>query len=524
MLLSNLSMATIDFIQNNILSIITWLPIIIGIVVLLANELSAKIISICSVAVLSILSILLFCQFDQYSYQLQFQEFHAWIPMFDIYYHLGIDGISMPIVILNNLIVLIVILISIKAIKHKVQLYYSMFLIMTGCVSGALLSIDAILFYVFFEAMLIPMYLIIGIYGGKNRIYATIKFFLYTMFGSLFLLLAILYLHKIANFSFNIFDFHKLHNQLDINTQMYLFVALFLAFAVKIPMWPLHTWLPDAHPEAPTAGSIVLAAITLKLGGYGFLRFILPILPEASFLLKDIMCVLSMVAIIYIGLIAIVQNDMKKLIAYSSISHMGFVTLGLFSFHNQSYQMARELSSWGLQGAMIQMTSHGFISAAMFASVGVLYDRFHSKNISDYAGIASRMPIFSAFFMLFAMANCGLPFTSGFVGEFMVIIGSAQFNITYAIIASISLLLGASYTLWMYKKIIFGEFKNSSLCNNSEVADLIKSNLRSFDVNYLELIVFIILALFIILLGVYPSIILDKVNISFDHLISHVRI
>ena len=369
------------------------------------------------------------------------------------------------------------------------------FLVMSGIVNGVFSSLDAILFYVFWEASLIPMFLIIGVWGGPNRVYAAIKFFLYTLMGSLLMLVAFIYLYYMSGGSFSILDYHEL--SLPLTPQILIFVAFLLAFAVKVPMWPVHTWLPDAHVEAPTGGSIVLAAILLKLGGYGFLRYSLPIVPDASHYLADMMIILSLTAVVYIGLIALIQADMKKLIAYSSVSHMGFVTLGFFLFN-----------TYGIEGAMVQMVSHGFISGAMFLSVGVMYDRLHSRQISDYGGVANKMPIFAAFFMLFAMANAGLPGTSGFVGEFMVIMAAIEINFWYAFLAATTLIFGAAYTLWMYKRVVFGVVVNSKVETLS-------------DVTIREILILTILAAAVLWIGLYPMPLTEVMHVTVDDLLAH---
>ena len=366
-----------------------------------------------------------------------------WIEQFNIHYHLGIDGIAMPLILLNCFTTPLVVIAGWQVISKRVSQYMGAFLIMSGIVNGVFSSLDAILFYVFWEASLIPMFLIVGVWGGPNRVYAAIKFFLYTLLGSLLMLVAFIYLYQVSGGSFSILDYHRL--PLPLAPQVLIFIAFLLAFAVKVPMWPVHTWLPDAHVEAPTGGSVVLAAILLKIGGYGFLRFSLPIVPDASHYLSGMMIALSLIAVVYIGFVALVQADMKKLIAYSSVSHMGFVTLGFFLFN-----------AYGVEGAMVQMISHGFISGAMFLCVGVMYDRLHSRQIADYGGVANKMPVFAAFFMLFAMANSGLPGTSGFVGEFIVIMAAIKVNFWYGFFAAITLITGAAYTLWMYKRVVFG--------------------------------------------------------------------
>ena len=489
--------------MNYILTLTVWSPIIAGLITLLAgkNDTLARVIALIGALVSFIFSFILFIKFDPSISGMQFSEMMPWIPDLNINYHLGVDGISMMFITLNNFITLLVVLAGWKVIKQKVALYNSMFLLMTGFISGSFASLDAILFYVFFEAMLIPMYLIIGIWGSSNRVYAAIKFFLYTLLGSLLMLVALIYLYYVSGKSFEILGYY--HTSLAMLPQILIFIAFFLSFAVKVPMWPLHTWLPDAHPEAPTGGSMVLAAITLKIGGYGFLRFILPIVPDASRLLAPTMIVLALVAIVYIGLVAVVQKDMKKLVAYSSISHMGFVILGTFLF------VGSNLNVWGLEGAITQMISHGFVSAAMFMCIGVMYDRVHSRNISDYGGVVNKMPIFAAFFMLFSMANSGLPGTSGFVGEFMVIMGTTQVSLVYAFLAATTLITGAAYTLWMYKRVMFGEV------TNHHVAEMT-------DVNNFEFIVLALLALGVVVMGIYPELFVSKMHASVGQLINTV--
>lgn len=488
-----------------LLSLTIWTPIIFGILVLMTgkNDYLARVIALIGSIIAFLFSVIIFIRFDPGLSGLQFVENVSWIASLHINYHLGVDGISMPFVLLNNFITVLVIVAGLKVIKQKVALYNSMFLIMTGFISGSFCSMDAILFYVFFEAMLIPMYLIIGVWGSTNRVYAAIKFFLYTLLGSLLMLVALIYLYFVSSKSFEIFTYY--HTQLAFIPQILIFIAFFFSFAVKVPMWPLHTWLPDAHPEAPTGGSIVLAAITLKIGGYGFLRFVLPIVPDASRALSGVMITLSLIAIVYIGLVAVVQKDMKKLIAYSSISHMGFVTLGSFMF------VGNLLNPWALQGAITQMISHGFVSAALFMCIGVMYDRVHSRNIADYGGVATKMPIFASFFMLFAMANSGLPGTSGFAGEFMVIMGALQVNFIYALFAGLTLILGAAYTLWMYKRVVFGEVTSNHVAEMN-------------DVNAPEFIVLFLLAVAVIAVGVYPDLFVSKMQVGVSDLISHVSI
>jgi NADH-quinone oxidoreductase subunit M len=407
----------------------------------------------------------------------QFQEMVDWISAFNIHYQLGVDGFSIPLILLTSFTTVIVIIAGWDVITKQISQYMAAFLIMSGIMIGVFSALDAILYYVFWEAMLIPMFLVIGIWGGPNRVYATVKFFLYTLLGSLLMLVAFIYLY-LQTGSFNISDFYAL--PIAMNAQVWIFVAFFMAFAVKIPMWPVHTWLPDAHVEAPTGGSVVLAAIALKLGGYSFLRFAMPIAPDAAHYLSTFMITLSLIAVVYIALVALVQKDMKKLIAYSSISHMGFVTLGFFMF-----------SQLGLEGAMVQMISHGFISSAMFLCVGVLYDRMHSRQIADYGGVVNTMPIFAGFAVLFAMANSGLPGTSGFVGEFMVILAAVKFNFWVGFLAATTLIFGAAYTLWMIKRVFYGDIANTHV---NELTDL----------NKREFLILSILALLVIGFGVYP--------------------
>ena len=486
-----------------LLSLTIWIPIIAGIVILFAsrNDCLARWISLLGITAGLVFSIIVYHQFDANVSGLQFEENLPWIASLNINYHLGVDGISVPFLFLNNFITFLIVIASWTGIKKKVALYNSMFLIMTGLISGLFCAIDAILFYVFFEAMLIPMYLIIGVWGYENRVYAAIKFFLYTLLGSLLMLVALIYLYYASGNTFEIFAYYR--TPLTMLAQILLFIAFFFGFAVKVPMWPVHTWLPDAHPEAPTGGSMFLAAITLKVGGYGFLRFTLPIVPDASRYLSGFMITLSLIAIVYISLVALVQKDMKKLIAYSSIAHMGFVTLGCFLF------TGLVLNTWAIQGAIIQMISHGFVSAALFMVIGVMYERVHSRNIADYGGVVTKMPIFAAFFMLFAMANAGLPGTSGFVGEFMVIMGAVQVKLIYGFIAGLTLILGAGYTLWMYKRVIFGEI------NNKHVANMTDVNLREF-------IVLGVLAIAVIITGVYPELFVAKMQIGVQDLITQV--
>lgn len=453
-----------------------------------------------------LVSLPLYFGFDTQTAAMQFTESVAWLPSFNIYYELGVDGISMPLIILTTLINVIVVISAWEVIKDRPAIYLGAFSIMTGLMVGVFSALDAILFYVFFEATLIPMFLIIGIWGGPRRVYATVKFFLYTFLGSVFMLIALIYLYREGG-TFNVLDLHAL--QLGKNQQFWIFLAFLAAFAVKIPMWPVHTWLPDAHVEAPTAGSAVLAAIMLKMGGYGFLRFSLPVTPDASAQMGTFMIVISLVAVVYIGFVALAQRDMKKLIAYSSISHMGFVTLGIFIAFRLIAKGDMAGVSLGLEGAIIQMISHGFISAAMFLCVGVMYDRMHSREIADYGGVINTMPLFAAFMVFFAMANAGLPGTSGFVGEFMVILASFKANFWIAFLAATTLILGAAYTLWMVKRVIMGPIAND------KVAALT-------DINSREFWMLGALAVFVLLVGLWPNVIGTVMHASVDNLVQHI--
>jgi NADH-quinone oxidoreductase subunit M len=434
--------------------------------------------------------------FDNGTAAMQFVEKAHWIERFNVFYHLGVDGISMWFVPLTAFITVIVVLAGWEVIEDRPHLYYGAFLILSGLMIGVFSALDGLLFYVFFEATLIPMYIIIGVWGGPRRVYAAFKFFLYTLAGSLLMLIALIYLYYKSGGSFAILDWHIL--PLGEHPQTLLFFAFLAAFAVKVPMWPVHTWLPDAHVEAPTGGSVVLAAIMLKLGCYGFLRFMLPIVPDAAHHYAPIVIGLSLVAVIYVGLVAMVQQDMKKLVAYSSIAHMGFVTLGFFIFN--------EL---GVQGGLVQMIAHGFVSAAMFLSIGVLYDRVHSREIAAYGGVVNTMPKFAAFALLFSMANCGLPGTAGFVGEWMVILGAVQFNFFIGLLAATALIFGAAYTLWMYKRVYFGDVTNDHV-----------RNLK--DINAREFLILAILAMAVLWMGIQPKPVTDAMQASVHELLVHV--
>ncbi len=484
------------------LSFVIWLPIAGGIVVLLTgndkNAVLARWISLVVSVATFIASIPLYTGFNKATADMQFTERSEWIPAFNIDYSLGVDGISLLLVLLTTFFTIIVVIAGWKVIRDRVAMYMASFLIMEGLMVGVFSALDAMLFYVFWEAMLIPMYLIIGIWGGQNRVYAAIKFFLYTFLGSVLMLVAFIYLYYQAGQSFDILEFHKV--KLGLTEQILIFLAFFAAFAVKVPMWPVHTWLPDAHVEAPTGGSVILAAIMLKLGAYGFLRFNLPITPDASHELAWLMITLSLIAVVYIGLVALVQEDMKKLIAYSSISHMGFVTLGFFIFNAQ-----------GIEGGIIQMVSHGFISGAMFLSVGIMYDRLHSRQIRDYGGVANKMPVFAAFMMLFAMANSGLPGTSGFVGEFLVILGAFQANFWYAFLAATTLVFGAAYTLWMVKRVMMGKVANEKV----EALE---------DVTPREILYLSILAIAVLVVGLWPYPFLEVMHVSVENLLQQASI
>ena len=492
---------------NNLLSLAIWLPILSGVLVLATGSDEkaplARILALVGAAASFVITLPLFTQFDRTSGGYQFTELHPWIPALNLNYALGVDGISVLFIILNAFITLMVVLAGWEVIQKRPAQYMAAFLIMSGLINGAFAAQDAILFYTFFEGMLIPLYLIIGMWGGQRRMYAAMKLFLYTLLGSLLMLVALIYLSYQAGGSFAIADLQAIKH-IPLGVQQLLFIAFFLSFAVKVPMFPVHTWLPDAHVEAPTGGSMVLAAITLKVGAYGFLRFILPILPDAARYFAPVVIALSLIAVVYIGLVALVQTDMKKLVAYSSISHMGFVTLGFFLFmHNGQPE------SWAFKGAIMQMISHGFVSAAMFMCIGVMYDRLHTRNIADYGGVVNVMPKFAAFMMLFGMANAGLPATSGFVGEFMVIMGATHYSLWIGAIAATTLIWGASYTLWMYKRVIFGDIRHPAVKEMK-------------DINAREFVILAILAVAVLGMGLLPEPFIAVIHQAADNLMAQI--
>lgn len=483
------------------LTLAIFVPILFGVLVLLLGRDDranfTRWLALFGAVAAFLVTIPLYVNFDPTTANMQYVENALWIAAFPVYYHLGIDGISLWFVLLTAFITVIVVVAGWQVITYRVAQYMAAFLFMSGLMVGVFSALDGLLFYVFFEATLIPMYLIIGIWGGPNRVYAAFKFFLYTLLGSLLTLIAFIYLWSISG-TFDILSWHQL--RIGYEAQILIFLALLAAFAVKVPMWPVHTWLPDAHPEAPTGGSVVLAAIMLKLGAYGFLRFSLPITPDASAALSGFMITLSLIAVIYIGLVALVQKDMKKLVAYSSIAHMGFVTLGFFIFNTA-----------GMEGGIVQMVSHGFVSAAMFLCIGVLYDRMHTHEIADFGGVINKMPRYATFFVLFSMANAGLPATSGFVGEFMVILGAVEFNFWVGLLAATALVLGASYSLWMTKRVIFGEVAND------RVAALT-------DINSREFAILAVMAIMVLYMGIHPKPFTDVMHVSVQALLDHVAI
>ena len=484
------------------LSLAIWTPIVFGAVLLaLGRDSQAQLvrwIALIGSVVSLVVTLPLYGGFRLGTAEMQFVEKTVWIPRFNVNYHLGVDGISLWFVLLTAFITVIVVIAGWEVIQKKVNQYMAAFLILSGLMIGVFSALDGVLFYVFFEATLIPMYLIIGIWGGPNKIYAAFKFFLYTLLGSLLTLVAFIYLYTRAGGSFDILTWHSL--PLSGTAQTLLFFALFAAFAVKVPMWPVHTWLPDVHVEAPTGGSAVLAAIMLKLGAYGFLRFSLPVLPDASREWAWLMIALSLIAVIYVGLVALVQQDMKKLVAYSSVAHMGFVTLGFFIFNDM-----------GISGGLIQMIAHGFVSGAMFLCIGVLYDRVHSREIASYGGVVNTMPRFTAFALLFAMANCGLPGTAGFVGEWMVILGAVKANFWIGVAAATAVISGAAYTLWMFKRVYFGPVVND------DVRELT-------DINAREFLMLALLAIAVLWMGLYPKPMTDVMDASVANLIKQVAV
>jgi NADH-quinone oxidoreductase subunit M len=485
-----------------LLSLAIWMPIVFGAVLLAFGRDSQANVVRWIALVGSVASFLvtlpLYTHFKTGTAEMQFVEKTSWIERFNISYHVGLDGISFWLVLLTAFITMIVVISAWEVITERVNQYMGAFLILSGLMIGSFAALDGILFYVFFEATLIPMYLIIGIWGGPNKIYAAFKFFIYTLLGSLLMLVALIYLYNTSGGSFDILTWHKL--PLGASAQTFLFFAFLAAFAVKVPMWPVHTWLPDVHVEAPTGGSAVLAAIMLKLGAYGFLRFSMPIAPDASHEWAWLMIALSLIAVIYVGLVALVQQDMKKLVAYSSVAHMGFVTLGFFIFNEI-----------GVSGGIVQMIAHGFVSGAMFLCIGVLYDRVHSRQIADYGGVVNTMPKFAAFALLFAMANCGLPGTAGFVGEWMVIIGAVKANFWLGLGAATALIFGAAYTLWMYKRVYMGA------AGNDHVKEL-------SDIGAREFLMLALLAIAVLWMGVYPKPFTDVMDASVTDLLRHVAI
>ena len=492
------------------LSLLIFIPIVVAIaIVLMGDKHAGKAYGLALLASLFVFAFALFVgiKFDPSLNQFQFVEQVNWITQFNIQYHLGIDGISYPLILLTSLLTPIVVVTSRTSPKQKYHQYLASFLIMEGLMIGVFCALDGFLFYLFWESMLIPMFIIIGLWGGNNRVYATVKFFLYTFLGSVFMLIALIYLYfKTGGYSIS--DFHSV--PLSMREQLLIFLAFLFAFAVKIPMWPVHTWLPDAHVEAPTGGSVILAAILLKMGGYGFLRFSLPIAPDASAYLSSFMIALSLVAIIYIGLVAIAQTDMKKLIAYSSISHMGFVTLGAFVFFTIGTQTASpETMSLALTGAMIQMISHGLISAALFLCVGVMYDRLHTRLISGYRGVVNSMPKFATLMVFFVLANAAVPGTSGFVGEFTIILASFRINLWVAFFAAITLIIGASYSLWLIKRVIFGKPLNERISGMQEMT-------------VIEALPLVTLAFLVLSLGLWPAPLVEIMSTSIENLVNHI--
>ena len=496
--------------QFPILSVLLWLPILGGLAVLAAGRFmpqSVRWLALFFAMLTFAVSVPLWTHFDTSTAAMQFTEKLPWIPSFNINYELGVDGIAMPLILLTTFMTILVVVAGWEVIQYKTAQYMAAFLILEGLMDGVFSAMDGMLFYVLWEAMLIPMFLIIGVWGGPRRVYATIKFFLYTFFGSVFMLVAIIYMYGKAG-SFDIQAFQQL--PLSLREQMFIFTAFLLAFAVKVPMWPVHTWLPDAHVEAPTGGSVILAAIMLKMGGYGFLRFSLPITPDASHALTWLVVGLSLTAIVFIGFVAIVQTDMKKLVAYSSVAHMGFVTLGFFLIF-AIFEHTGSLSGtvMGVEGGMVQMISHGFISGALFLCVGVLYDRLHTRDINAYGGVVNVMPAFAFFMVLFALANCGLPGTSGFVGEWMVILSAMRANFWVAFLAAFTLFLGAAYSLWLVKRVVYGHVGNDKVASMK-------------DINQREFIVLGLCAIPVVVLGCWPAPLLEVMHVSVANLVHQV--
>jgi NADH-quinone oxidoreductase subunit M len=494
-----------------ILSILVWLPIVAAVIVLALGSgergEQGKIVALTASVLAFVLSIPLYTGFDTTTAQMQFVEQIPWITRFEVFYHLGIDGISLPLILLTTFLTPLVIIAGWEVIQNRPAQYFAAFLVLEGLMIGVFSALDGLLFYVFWEAMLIPMFIIIGIWGGERRIYATVKFFLYTFLGSVFMLIALIYMY-LQSGSYSILDFHAL--PLGMQEQVLIFLAFLLAFAVKVPMWPVHTWLPDAHVEAPTGGSVILAAVLLKMGGYGFVRFSLPIAPDASQALDWLMIGLSLIAVVYIAFVALAQQDMKKLIAYSSITHMGFVTLGFFViFAIATNAEGSAGARLALQGGMVQMISHGLISGALFLCVGVMYDRLHSRAIGDYGGVVNTMPKFAALMVFFALANAGLPGTSGFVGEFFVIIGTFHASFWLAFLAATTLVLGAAYTLWLVKRVIFGEVTNDGVASLK-------------DIGAREFFMLAVLAVAVLFLGVWPMPLVELMEQSLGNLLIHV--
>ena len=500
-----------DF-SDNILSILIWLPIAAGVVMLGIGDggdvrstraETTRFVALGSSLLTFVLSIGLYKWFDNAQAAMQFVERVSWIPALDAWYYLGADGISAPLILLTTFLTPLVVIAGWDTITVRPAQYFAAFLILEGLMIGVFSALDGLLFYVFWESMLVPMFLIIGVWGGPRRIYATIKFFLYTFLGSVLMLVAFIYLYGQTG-SFDLGGWMDV--RLGFTAQKLIFIGFLLAFAVKVPMWPVHTWLPDAHVEAPTGGSVILAAIMLKMGGYGFLRLSLPIVPDGSAYFSGLVIALSLIAVVYIGFVALMQQDMKKLIAYSSIAHMGFVTLGFFLVWWIGMSSGPGL---GMTGGMVQMVSHGLISGALFLCVGVLYDRVHSRQIADYGGVANTMPVFAGFMVLFAMANAGLPGTSGFVGEFMVIVATFKASAWFAALAATILVLGAAYTLWMVKRVIYGEVANDNVAALK-------------DLNRREFVVLGVLAVAVLLIGLWPAPLVDMMNATIQHLIEHV--